>query len=61
MRDSHERRQPHSTSLFPFRDNPLEATGVERRRIFDRRIENLSLEERQLQFCEMPALPPKLD
>jgi hypothetical protein len=33
--------------------------GVDRRKIRDRRLENLSLEERQLLLSEMPVLPPK--
>jgi len=59
MRDSNDRRQPHAKSPHPISDKPQEASAVERRRIRDRRMENLTLEERQLLLSEMPALPPK--
>jgi hypothetical protein len=36
-------------------------TGVNRRKSLDRRMENLTLEERQLLLAEMPCLPPKSD
>ena len=61
MRDTHERRQPHATNLYPFGGNPLEVAEGERRKISDRRMENLTLEERQLLFSEMPALPSEYD
>ncbi len=61
MRDSHDRRRPPATSLYPVSDNELEVTGVNRRKSLDRRMENLTLEERQLLLAEMPCLPPKSD
>ena len=59
MRDSKDRRHPHATIPYPLSDYPQDATAVERRRIRDRRMENLTLEERLLLLSEMPALPPK--
>lgn len=59
MRDSNDRRQAHAANTYPVCDYPQEATAVERRRIHDRRIENLTLEERLLLLSEMPTLPPK--
>ncbi|MGB5178683.1 MAG: hypothetical protein WBP44_08160 [Gammaproteobacteria bacterium] len=59
MRDTNDRRQPHATSPYPVDDNPQQAAAAERRKIRDRRMENLSLEERQLLLSEMPALPPE--
>ena len=59
MRDSNDRRQPHAVNTDPVCNYPQERTAVERRRIRDRRMENLTLEERLLLLSEMPALPPK--
>ena len=59
MRDSNDRRQPHAVNTYPVCDYPQETTAIERRRIRDRRMENLTLEERLLMLSEMPALPPK--
>ena len=59
MRDSKDRRHPHTATPYPLSNYPQEATAVERRRIRDRRMENLTLEERLLLLSEMPALPPK--
>lgn len=61
MRELTERRQPHGTSLYPIGDYEPEITGVDRRKIRDRRMEKLTLEERQLLFSEMPSLPAKSD
>jgi hypothetical protein len=61
MRDSHDRRHPHATSLYSIDDDELEVTGINRRKNRDRRMENLTLEERQLLLSEMPSLPPKSD
>jgi hypothetical protein len=59
MRDSNDRRQPHAVNTYPVCDYPQETTAIERRRIRDRRMENLTLEERLLLLSEMPATPPK--
>jgi len=61
MRSSHDRRRPPATKLFPTRDNELEITGINRRKGLDRRMENLTLEERQLLLSEMPCPSPKSD
>jgi hypothetical protein len=57
MRHSQDRRQPHHYDPNPVADNGLESTLAERRKTADRRKENLSLEERQCLFSEMPAPP----
>jgi hypothetical protein len=61
MRNLHDRRHPHDTGVYPFDDDELEVTGINRRKGRDRRMENLTLEERQLLLSEMPSLPPKSD
>ncbi|MEN8206462.1 MAG: hypothetical protein ABFS24_10670 [Pseudomonadota bacterium] len=62
MRNSTDRRQPHITGLHPIDDNEIKVTDTDRRKIRDRRMENLTLEERQLLLSEMPSLkPPKSD
>jgi hypothetical protein len=59
MRNPKDRRVSHAKDLF----GPEEITPGQplqnRRKTCDRRIENLTLEERQLQLSEMPSL--KLD
>ncbi len=59
MRSSKDRREPHPDGLFKPEEYGLEQPSRERRHSYDRRIENLTLEERQLAFSEMPSL--KLD
>jgi hypothetical protein len=54
MRNSKERRKPESTAAFPIDD--VTRTASERRKLRDRRIENLNAEERQLLLSEMPGL-----
>lgn len=62
MRNPTDRRHPHTTGLHPIDDHEIEVTDADRRKICDRRMENLTLEERQLLFSEMPSLkPPKSD
>ena len=62
MRNSTDRRHPHTTGLHPIDDNEIVVKATDRRKIRDRRMENLTLEERQLLLSEMPALkPPKSD
>ena len=62
MRNSTDRRHPHTTGLHPIDDHEIEVTGTDRRKNHDRRMENLTLEERQLLLSEMPSLkPPKSD
>jgi hypothetical protein len=58
MRSSKDRRAPHTEGLFNPEENALGQPLKERRHTRDRRIENLTLEERQLQFSEMPSLKP---
>jgi hypothetical protein len=59
MRSPKDRRTSHTQGLFNPEENVLGQPLKERRHTRDRRIENLTLEERQLQFSEMPSL--KLD
>jgi len=60
MRNSTDRRHPHTTGLHPIDDNEIDVTDADRRKTRDRRMENLTLEERQLLLSEMPSLkPPK--
>ena len=62
MRNPTDRRHPHTTGLHPIDDHEIEVTDADRRKIYDRRMENLTLEERQLLLSEMPSLkPPKSD
>ena len=56
MRDPKDRRASHKEGLFYPEENVPGQPIKERRHRRDRRIENLSLEERQLQFSEMPSL-----
>jgi hypothetical protein len=56
MRSPKDRRAAHEEGLFTPEDNVLGQPIKERRHAPDRRIENLTLEERQLQFCEMPSM-----
>jgi hypothetical protein len=58
MRDSTDRRHPRITSLSLINDSAPGMTAVDRRKILDRRMENLTLEERQLLLSEMPSLKP---
>jgi len=60
MRDSHDRRRPHSC-LFCADEGVREVTAVNRRKHRDRRMEKLTLEERQLLLSEMPSQPAKPD
>ena len=56
MRNSTDRRHPHTTGLHPIDDNEIDVTDADRRKTRDRRMENLTLEERQLLLSEMPSL-----
>jgi len=56
MRSPKDRRASHAEDLFNPEENVLGQPLQERRQTRERRIENLSLEERQLQFSEMPSL-----
>jgi hypothetical protein len=56
MRSPKDRRASHAEGLFNPEENALGQPIEERRHTRDRRIENLTLEERQLQFSEMPSL-----
>jgi len=56
MRGSKDRRASHAEDLFNAEENALEQPHRERRHRRERRIENLTLEERLLQFSEMPSL-----
>ena len=56
MRRSKDRRASHAEDLFNPEENALGQPLQERRQTRERRIENLSLEERQLQLSEMPSL-----
>jgi len=56
MRSPKDRRASHAEDLFSPEENTLGQPLHERRQTRERRIENLSLEERQLQLSEMPSL-----
>ena len=56
MRNQKDRRESHAVDPLARKDNQFGQTSRERRHIHDRRMENMSLEERQLQFSEMPSL-----
>jgi|GEM_PF-2868200 len=58
MRSQKDRRASHAEDLFKPEENTPGQPLQERRQTRERRIENLSLEERQLQFSEMPSLRP---
>jgi len=59
MRNAQDRRHPATRIPPAIEDDRPNAAATERRHSPDRRIENLTLEERQLLFSEMPSLPPK--
>ena len=62
MRNSSDRRHTVTTGLHPIDDHETEVTDSDRRKSHDRRMENLTMEERQLLLSEMPSLkPPKSD
>ena len=56
MRNPKDRRTPHADGLFNPEEYGQEQSSRERRHSRDRRMENLTLEERQLEFSEMPSL-----
>ena len=56
MRGSGDRRKPHAVDTFPLEDSNHEMITANRRKLSDRRIENLNDEERLLQLSEMPWL-----
>lgn len=56
MRNPKDRRASPEEGLFYPEENVPGQPIKERRHRRDRRIENLSLEERQLQLSEMPSL-----
>ena len=53
MRTQKDRRTPSSEN-----DKQFDIMFQERRHLHDRRMENMSMEERQLQFSEMPSPDP---
>jgi len=55
MRNQKDRRVSPDSGLFTPEENALGKPHQERRQRHDRRIENLTLEERLLQFSEMPS------
>jgi hypothetical protein len=59
MRSSKDRRASHAGDLFTTEEDRLGQPHQERRHRRDRRIENLTMEERQLQLSEMPSLKIK--
>ena len=56
MRSPKDRRASHTEGLFNPEENALGQPLQERRQTRERRIENLTLEERLLQLSEMPSL-----
>ena len=55
MRRPKDRRAPHTEDMFIPEQNALGQPLKKRRQTGERRIENLTLEERQLQLSEMPS------
>jgi len=55
MRNQKDRRASQATGQFTTEENALGQSAQERRHRQDRRLENLTMEERQLQFSEMPS------
>jgi len=53
MRNQKDRRTSTATVEH---DEQYDLTSKERRQLHDRRKENMSMEERQLQFSEMPSV-----
>lgn len=53
MRKRKDRRKPAATATFPFED--IHPGDTDRRKLPDRRLENLDAEQRQLLFSEMPG------
>jgi hypothetical protein len=60
MRNEHDRRHTRPADQQTVSCNGMEEHLAERRRNTDRRKENLTLEERQCLFSEMPS-PPSAD
>jgi hypothetical protein len=56
MRSPKDRRASRAKDLFNPEENALGQPLQERRQTRERRIENLTLEERLLQLSEMPSL-----
>ena len=56
MRNTNDRRQPQASRPYPGIEYEAGKPGGDRRKTRDRRMENLSLEERQLLLSEMPSL-----
>jgi hypothetical protein len=56
MRNQKDRRAATAADPFARDDNQFGQPFQEKRHPQDRRMENMSLEERQLQFSEMPSL-----
>jgi hypothetical protein len=54
MRNTKDRRDPQATTRFPLEDNARELVLSDRRKISERRMENMPAEERQLLLSEMP-------
>jgi hypothetical protein len=53
MRKRKDRRKPEATAAFPFED--ISPGATDRRKLTDRRLENLDAEQRQLLLSEMPG------
>jgi hypothetical protein len=56
MRNTTDRRHPPANGMNQVDDPAQGGSSVNRRKIRDRRMENLTLEERQLLLSEMPSL-----
>jgi hypothetical protein len=56
MRDPKDRRVHHAAPASPFENNGQKQVLSDRRSTQERRMENMAVEERQLQFSEMPWL-----
>jgi hypothetical protein len=56
MRDPKDRRVHPAAPASPFENNGQKQVLSDRRSTQERRMENMAVEERQLQFSEMPWL-----
>ena len=56
MRTQKDRRVSLAADLFATKDKQFGQTNQDRRHLHERRMENMSMEERQLQFSEMPSI-----
>ena len=56
MRHAHERRHTDADATYPHEDSDHKPVTHDRRQLTDRRLENLTMSERQTLLSEMPWL-----